>query len=85
MTPYVDDIDLSSSSSVSSSMLFTEGDSGSGDDSSSMSLIEYINYFILVFKNVSPYGFSAIGLACCIGPSVLGAAWYVSYGSFQTN
>ena len=59
MTPYVDSYDLVSISSTGNST----------------SLKEYFNYAILVFQNVSPYGFSAIGLACCIGPSVLGAAW----------
>ena len=37
----------------------------------------YINWTYLgfLFKNISPYFWSAMGIALCVGLSILGAAW----------
>lgn len=36
----------------------------------------FFQQLLLAFRHVNPYSFASLGLACCIGPSVLGAAWY---------
>ena len=35
-------------------------------------------YLGFVFRQINPYFFAAVGIACAIGLSVLGAAWCVS-------
>lgn len=32
-------------------------------------------YLWLLFKNISPYFWAVIGVALCVGTSILGAAW----------
>ena len=32
-------------------------------------------YLWLLFRNISPYFWAVIGIALCVGTSVLGAAW----------
>ena len=66
MTPYFEDQPEPGSLVLDAFAAPTNGTSSFSDK---------VNYLILVFKNMSPYHFGAFGLACCIGPSVLGAAW----------
>ena len=46
-------------------------DAAAGSDS-----LGFFQQLLLAFRHVNPYSFASLGLACCIGPSVLGAAWY---------
>lgn len=34
------------------------------------------NYIWFLFKNISPYFWSSVGIALCVGLSIGGAAWY---------
>lgn len=47
------------------------GGDGDGGDT-----LGFFQELFRAFRNVNPYTFGSLGLACCIGPSVLGAAWY---------
>jgi uncharacterized membrane protein YbhN (UPF0104 family) len=34
-------------------------------------------YLWLLFRNISPYFWAVMGVALCVGTSILGAAWWV--------
>jgi hypothetical protein len=41
-----------------------------------MTLAEFVDYLFLLFKNISPYFWSSLGISICVGLSIIGAAWY---------
>ena len=51
--------------------------SGLGMAASSSSPLVDWDYLGLVFRNISPYYWSALGIGLCVGLSILGAAWCV--------
>jgi hypothetical protein len=40
-------------------------------------------YLWLLFRNISPYFWAVMGVALCVGTSILGAAWWVKRGTVQ--
>jgi hypothetical protein len=40
-------------------------------------------YLWLLFRNISPYFWAVMGVALCVGTSILGAAWWVQENTAQ--
>lgn len=36
-----------------------------------------VSYIFFLFKNISPYFWASLGIATCVGLSIVGAAWCV--------
>jgi hypothetical protein len=34
-----------------------------------------VSYLLFLFKNISPYFWASLGIAICVGLSIVGAAW----------
>ena len=54
--------------------LLHDGSGLLGAPASTSPLVDW-DYLGLVFRNISPYYWSALGIGLCVGLSILGAAW----------
>ena len=44
-----------------------------------------IDWLLWLFQNISPYYWSGLGIALCVGLSIIGAAWWVFLRSYRAR